>query len=85
MPGQIKVEWPIVHNDVLARVNIGAKVLGGVRNATKLVKRYSRKTSQGADQLAIDVDSKLIQNSQRRGKQGEMINRLYIDARIDRL
>ena len=78
MPAQIQVTWPVVHKDVLARMNIGCESFrgGGVRDAAKPGKRYS-----AVDQLASDVGRKLIQNSQRGEKKGEMINLLYTSMR----
>ena len=79
----IQVIGPIVRNDVLDRVDIDCESFRGVgvRNATKFCKRYSRETSAWAHQLASDVDRKLIQTSQRGGKQGVMINGLYTSMR----
>ena len=52
MDGKIQVIGPIVHGDVLARLDIDCENFRGVRNATKSGKRYSRETSSGTDSIS---------------------------------
>ena len=80
---KIQVVEPIVHNDVLARLDIGCESFRGGKLETQLsrVRDIAGKLVQGANQLVIDVDRKLIQNSQRSKKRGEMIKGLYTAMR----
>ena len=49
---QIQVLGPIVHVDVIARLNIGAESFRGVGNAAMMGKKYSRGTSSGSESIS---------------------------------
>ena len=68
----------IAHKDVLDRLNIDCESFRGeLETQLSWVRDIQWQLVQGANQLSIDVDSKLIQYSQRSEQQGAMIKGLY--------
>ena len=63
---QIQVLGPHVHQDILAKLNIGCELFGEELGAqVNWIKDAQCEILQGAHQLANDVDTRLIRNDQR--------------------
>ena len=82
MDEEIQIVWPIVHNDVLSRLDTDFESFRGeLETQLSLVRDIQGGIVHGPIRLASAVDRKLTQNSQRSEKQGEMINGLYTAMR----
>ena len=82
MAEELQPLGPIAHKAVLARLNIDCESFRGeLETQLSWVRDMQGKQVQGSNQITIDVDSKLIQYSQRSEQQGAMIKGLYTSMR----